>query len=852
MLTEASADTDDRTSIVVSGSLAVRQWEAHLSTRGISAGAGAWVTPPLISYSGWLESLWLGGRKPRPVPLTPPQSLALWRRVIGESAEGAELIGPAGAAEWAADAWQLLCRWGIDPERERPGDGQGDFRAFLVWCRTYRRALADNGWVDRAEIARQLPTIEWPAPARVVFADLDEPSPLHRTLLERLARAGSRVEALAPPALTAELRRTKLADAAEELRAAIDWAQRRLAATPAARIALVVPDAAQRRGELERALARRSAAAIASPAAPVWFGAPPLGANPRIAAALNALSLGAGSATFESLSRFLRSPFFADASEQSARAALERDLRREVRSQLPFATAYRETALADVLRRRTPLVAAALEAALRETAGISQATPSRWARAWQRALTALGWDGTGDARALPHWQNAVEDFARLTPITGDLSYEAALAELERALGRITPDPLPLRGVHVLAQLDDVGPGYDAAWVTGFTDANWPEPGRCNPLLPRTLQRAHGMPWSTPKDARLRCERRLERLERRVKTLVASWPARVYDFETEPSPAVRSWQAFDAGEVAPRVPSEQRRETVDDPAPPVPGRLLRGGAGALQRQARCPVRAFCQDRLGARELERVGAGLGGRLRGVAAHRALQLLLEDTPAQADLGHKAAELPAIVERALSEAFRDAQRPLRALFAIEAERLTAALRGLLEADRGRAPFTVVAVEREQIATIAGRELRIRIDRLDRLADGSVAIIDYKTGDRAQVKDWLKERPLDVQVPLYAAYSSEPVGAAAIARVRPRDCAYFGFWNAAVLFPGTGQKLPDKGWPQLLAQWRAQIEELVLELAGGDARIFLDGVADAAGAYAPLTRVHEQVALARGSVARW
>ena len=51
---------------------------------------------------------------------------------------------------------------------------------------------------------------------------------------------------------------------------------------------------------------------------------------------------------------------------------------------------------------------------------------------------------------------------------------------------------------------------------------------------------------------------------------------------------------------------------------------------------------------------------------------------------------------------------------------------------------------------------------------------------------------------------------------------------------------------------WRRQLELLADEFAAGDTRIFVDDYDDAAGAYAPLTRVFEQLALARGAAARW
>jgi probable DNA repair protein len=844
---QADAALDERTPFVVPGPIAARQWEALLAAEHLAAGHAAWVTPPLIGFSAWSQALWDTAPGPRAVALTAGQSTALWERVIGESEQAVELLGERGAAGWAAHAWTLLCHWGIDATRERAGPSQRDYGAFLGWCRRYRAILEQNDWADHALIARHLPDVAWRAPKHVIFADLDDPSPRQRELLGELARRGCHVERRDAPIASARRRALELADSAEELGTAIDWAAARLASHPASRIAVVVTGLADRRVEIERALGSQRLGG-----APIWYGGAPLGSSPRIGAALDGIRLGTSSAGFEIFSRWLRSPFFGD-DELASRAKLEREARKDLRAQLPFVGAYRETSLRDLVRRFAPNAAAALDAALEETAGIERATPSRWARAWQRCLTKLGWDGAQHVDTLQSWQIALDEFVRLTPIVGELTHADAAAHLDRVLERPIASPMPLRGVHFFTDVDDVGPGYDAAWITGFTDTAWPEPARANPLLPRALQRAQGMPWSTPQDARERCARRLERLAGRVAMLVASWPARVYDYETEPSPAIRDWQEL-RKETAPRgrtsVPPS--RETVSDPAPPFEATELRGGVGVLRREARCPLRAFCEDRLGARPLERVGVGLNGRLRGIATHRALERLLEDLPEQAQLRAKMAAVGPVAERALGEVFGDARRPLRALFAIEAQRLAATLSSLLELDLRRGGFCVAGVEERRELIVAGHELRVRIDRLDRLTDGSIAIIDYKTGERSSSAEWFKQRLRDVQVPLYAAHSALPVGAAAIARVRSGQAAYNGYWTAGA-FPGRPSKLPgERDWSAQLGAWRSQIEQLVREFAAGDTRLFLDDLDEALGAFAPLTRVHEQLGLTRGSVPRW
>ena len=74
----------------------------------------------------------------------------------------------------------------------------------------------------------------------------------------------------------------------------------------------------------------------------------------------------------------------------------------------------------------------------------------------------------------------------------------------------------------------------------------------------------------------------------------------------------------------------------------------------------------------------------------------------------------------------------------------------------------------------------------MDRLADGSLAVIDYKTGANAEIRAWLDERPKLPQMPAYVqALGPEHVGAVAFARVRSGDTGYVGVARTAEPFPG-------------------------------------------------------------------
>ena len=71
----------------------------------------------------------------------------------------------------------------------------------------------------------------------------------------------------------------------------------------------------------------------------------------------------------------------------------------------------------------------------------------------------------------------------------------------------------------------------------------------------------------------------------------------------------------------------------------------------------------------------------------------------------------------------------------------------------------------------------------------------------------------------------------------------------------GRGDFPKDSDTCRLTAQlrdWRAQLEQLAKEFATGDVRVFVAASEDAGGAYAPLTRIAELLALARGAVHEW
>ena len=152
--------------------------------------------------------------------------------------------------------------------------------------------------------------------------------------------------------------------------------------------------------------------------------------------------------------------------------------------------------------------------------------------------------------------------------------------------------------------------------------------------------------------------------------------------------------------------------------------------------------------------------------------------------------------------------------LAALEGARLALLVREWLVLDLDRPPFEVLEGESQRELDVAGLRLRTRIDRIDRLADGRLLIIDYKTGERAR-KDWDGLRPNEPQLLAYAlADHPAPLAGIAFAQVKRGKCR-FVTEPAGLLKAATTGALDAQ-----LARWRDVLETLAGSFLAGDALV--------------------------------
>ena len=319
-------------------------------------------------------------------------------------------------------------------------------------------------------------------------------------------------------------------------------------------------------------------------------------------------------------------------------------------------------------------------------------------------------------------------------------------------------------------------------------------------------------------------------------VIVSWPQRRGDEPLRPSPLIANlplvaWPEEDAADAWRDMQNAGKLEKITDAqGPPLsdPGKL-RGGTRLFTDQSNCAFRAFAIHRLGAINVHSPGEGIDARTRGILVHRVLEGIwrsLESRHALAALDSKSRH--ALIAANVAEALASVSTLKPSVFTerftqIEGQRLEALMHEWLAQEQARPDFKVLAREQTVSLNVSPITVIGKLDRVDELADGTLVVIDYKTGD-INPKDWLGDRPRDPQLPLYSLNYDKQLGGLLLARVNRHRCAWAGVVVNPELIPGTqashdlsGQ---DLSWDALRAQWSKMAEGLAAAIMAGDASV--------------------------------
>ena len=826
---------DDASQVVTASRRLARLLTHEYNDRQIAAGNSAWLTPVIVAWPDWLARLFASaGPGTRPARLNAHQSRVLWEQILSDLITD-PLVNVPSLTRHARDAWKRLHEWQVPFDECVGAASSRDQHVFAQAASLYRDHLTQEGWIDEATLCAAVTAAARGGslilPDRVLLAGFDRLTPEADTLIAVLRDRGTQVSTTSTSRSDGETTVTACADPDAEFRSAGAWAREALEEDAGLRIGIVVSGLEQdapRAGRLVReglVPGWQYAAGLQRAAANVSFGRR-IQDFPAIEIALLLLGWARSPISGRGLSLLLRSTFLG-AAQTDARARLELALRRMPdRDWTPelairaFAKVDGSDDAADWLDRLRRFV---------ETVRSQpkEASPASWAALIDRLLDDFGWPGfaplaSADFQLVNRWRDLLNDLARLELVVPQMSLGQAVAQL-RAMATDTVFQPEMEGavIEVLGPLEAAGLEFDRLWVTGLSASQWPPPGRPTALISRRLQRHYGMPDADPDDTAAYAKRVIDRLLGSAGRCVCSYPSHSNDAvetvtallgNTAPGPAHR-----DPGWNALALSARAEALTLNhDPVPPVsPTEKVSGGAATLQWQMDEPFGAFALGRLGVSLLRPIEPGLSPLLRGNLIHAAACNLYGDRPAQADVrGWSADELEKRIEAAVHTAFvryeRNTDRKLRELFALERQRVSRLLREIVQVDLQRDAFSIHALEEAADLVLAGVRFRLRIDRIDRVDDGAIAILDYKTGSRKKFLDRDGE-PTDVQLIVYAIATGEPVAA-------------LGFYNVdsrTTVLDATGRDaLGEDVWQETLERWSEDVERAASRFAAGDVRM--------------------------------
>ena len=821
----------DGAQIVTPTPLLARVIAHEFAQRQLTSGQRHWQRPVIQSLDAWLASLWQQARYAdlsTPVLLSPQQETFLWRSVIEPQAS--ELFDVRAAAALSRQAERTMAEWHISdahPLWKEHSDG----RQFLAWRERFGAICSENGWMTRADLLAH--SVKWlqrrlaPQTA-VAYAGWDQLTPALRELRGALNApivVGSLPEGRPHRAVIEQ----KI-DTDAEIEAAARWARACFSSQPDATIGIFLPDLALHRTRVERAF--QSVFYSGQPWEPGFApepsvfhisGAPSLTEEAVVASALLILELARAPLAQAQATALLLCPYLKGSREEkSQRASADLRLRR---------TRLAEIGLPEL--QRVSESCPKLQRSLRNVSRITQQQSfpqdfTAWSGFFGSILHAVGWPGdfdlsTHEQNVVEIWKNALTNLAGLNLVSSPVTVDEAIEELTSMLRSSNSEE---RGdlfspVQIFDAEDASGLQFDRAFVAGMSSASWPPRPETSPLIPLLVQRLAGVPGTSAESVHELQQHATAILFGSAGHISATFRERMSPVAA-PFVSIGCMQELWTGNTPAQLLTPAALDAICDSNAPAVDRSheIRGGTAIIKLQSACAFHAFAEMRLNAKDPDCPAFGVDPLEHGDCTHKTLELIWREIQTQQRLkSMPLLALEAVVDAAVKQAVPlTTDGGLRSeTLLVERERVRRiALEWLLEFDKRRlVPFHVEALEQEVVSSFAGLQLKMRIDRIDRLHDGGTVVIDYKTGATITGEALACPRPREPQLLLYALAAAPDSEGLFFAKLHTGGVRMLGKTRRKHM---PGQRIAD--WDVFTGNSRAEIQNLAEQYLSGYAAV--------------------------------
>ena len=830
-------------------------------------------TPKILPVDIFIQNLWeLNSRNGQshcsPFRIiSPEEELILWETIIEESLESIPLLNISETSKAVSHSYHLIKQWIIDKTEHENSDSnftKKDTVIFSNWKKKFQKCCEKRGIITLVDATISLINLISckqidHLPIRTALVNFHESPPLYRKLFNVLPGT---VYISTDNAINFIREKTKTLietkDINQEVALCANWVNGISQNFPNAHIGILSPDKNLYKEKLERALANEMRSEILyddltiRPLVNSASTGLKLSDSGFIYDAFLILKLCKADYSINDIVRLLQSPFIAfeedkSNSYQRERMAICSSLRKlstitiADRDFLDFLDNEKTNFASEIFSLRLINFRTKLRHMREKNSVIA------WAELFEELLQCFGWPNNSDGNNLPigvlkQWDKLLEKFRYCSDFLTKLDFESALRVLEK-LASTTQQrsnfdgslPISYFSINEAVSLD-----YDYVWLLGMNDNNFPKPASPSPFIQYFLQESVNMPLSNGETELQTARGQIKKIIDSTKAMLISSFHRADEKQHyEPSRILEEFNFTTSQNNNSTFKDNQKQqpsiefETVLNESLAInETENISGGSELLSDQSRCPFKSFAINRLGAIANPTPTIGISKMTKGTVIHRALEnLFAKITSSKVLLSLSESALKALIKEAAHQSInylllenKDVATPK--VRNIELQRITKLLEDFVNQEKNQPPFEIISLEKKLSAKFGNVTFNIRVDRIDKTSSHKFILIDYKSGKYTpSPSEWVKDRPSDMQLPLYYLICDsnkvKPISAVLIANVNKEiQPTYSGASSEDSIKTGVkatkSARLGVTSWSKLTEKWSEKVSKLIADINDG------------------------------------
>jgi probable DNA repair protein len=406
--------------------------------------------------------------------------------------------------------------------------------------------------------------------------------------------------------------------------------------------------------------------------------------------------------------------------------------------------------------------------------------------------------------------NKLSDFHQLTTL------DDALKILIEHMNAVIFQPQSgSANIYILGSLEAEGLFFDFAWVSSMTSSFLPGKIKMPLFIPPKTSVEYCLPGTSFELITKESEITLNNLQNLSKNLTFSYSTYSDSREQIATPYLlfEDPQQIEDPQVTPR-----EMELIEDfIAPKIKNLEIKKGVKTLQDQMGCEFKGFI-NRLNFQEINDSVIGISKLEQGNIIHNILERFFNEVSSSSDLKELSeTRLDELIETHSENALQEI--PQSNFRINEKVRVKKVIKQYIDLEKNREFFEVVGTESEAQVDIAGLKFSTRIDRMDRLKDGSKLIIDYKTGKNIGISKLINQPLEQAQLPIYAI--SNEVDGVAFATINSQDSKFKAITKNKNDLPMSSQsinRMPE--WKKQVSDWKDELVQASQKFQNGHAEV--------------------------------